>query len=270
MFPNNLLQFGFFPAWINQLDQLAEMAIPEPWTFSSGFVLQGRFQHMTILACYISSTYYGLNLERDCLGDDPRANELIRVEGEYAFFNTGLLTRHYQQIYAVFQKNKRVGALQPWYFKGWHDESASYMRKISELSLRPFATALPEISAFRPGWDVRMDMAHVLGEGDNLMRVPEPYRAANNLATHIEVAKASALKRAMICPSLVVPQYYGGKIQYLLPLSFDDPERADLVMALQSMDGYYLCSTCLTPEMAYCNARLLGRPTAPWLVALVQ
>ena len=36
------------------------------------------------------------------------------------------------------------------------------------------------------------------------------------------------------------------------------------------MDGYYLGHTCLTLEMAYLNARLIGRPVAPWLLELVN
>ena len=40
-------------------------------------------------------------------------------------------------------------------------------------------------------------------------------------------------------------------------------------MTLTPMDGYYLGHTCLTLEMAYMNARLIGRPVAPWLLELV-
>ena len=58
-------------------------------------------------------------------------------------------------------------------------------------------------------------------------------------------------------------------MQFLLPLCLLDSERTDLAMTLTPMDGYYLGHTCLTLEMAYLNARLIGRPVAPWLLELV-
>ena len=59
-------------------------------------------------------------------------------------------------------------------------------------------------------------------------------------------------------------------VQYLLPLCLMDMEQPDLAMTLRPMDGYYMGYTCLTLEMAYVNARILARPTAPWLLSLVE
>lgn len=47
-------------------------------------------------------------------------------------------------------------------------------------------------------------------------------------------------------------------------------EKPDLAITLRPMDGYYMGYTCLTLEMAYLNARLLARPTAKWLLDLVE
>lgn len=60
------------------------------------------------------------------------------------------------------------------------------------------------------------------------------------------------------------------RMQYLLPICLTDMEKPDLAMTLTIMDGYYLGNTCLTLEMACLNARLLVRPTAPWLSELVM
>ena len=79
-----------------------------------------------------------------------------------------------------------------------------------------------------------------------------------------------ARRQAIIVPSIVVPQIYQQRVQYLLPLCLTDMENPDLAMTLCEMDGYYIGSTCLTLQMAYLNARLLARPTAPWLVSLVE
>ena len=73
----------------------------------------------------------------------------------------------------------------------------------------------------------------------------------------------------MVEPSIVVPQGYQGRVQYLLPVCLTDMENPDLAMTLTVMDGYYLGNTCLTLEMAYLNARLLARPAAAWLTELV-
>ena len=47
-------------------------------------------------------------------------------------------------------------------------------------------------------------------------------------------------------------------------------ETPDLAITLRPMDGYYMGYTCLTLERAYLNARLLARPTAKWLLDLVE
>lgn len=271
MLPSQLHQFAFFPTWNNHLADLARMALPEPWAFRSGFAPFARCSDYAILERLVNATYYALVVERANVPDEAAANEYIHISQEWACFNTGLLSQHYQKIYAVFQRNKREGVVPDWFFKGWHDESAPYMRHVSEPPLRPFDNVLTDISAFQPKWKVRMNVDHILTDEDNLERVPMPYRTMRNLSLLLETAATRARREATTCPSLVVPQFYNGKVQYLLPLCLDDPTHTDLVMALQPMEGgYYLCSTCLTPEMAYCNARLLGRPTAPWLVALVQ
>ena len=56
------------------------------------------------------------------------------------------------------------------------------------------------------------------------------------------------------------PQYFNGRLQFLLPLSFERPDCADLVLAVEPYDEFYRATTCLTLAMAYSNARLLGRP----------
>ena len=71
-------------------------------------------------------------------------------------------------------------------------------------------------------------------------------------------------------PVLAVPQLYRGKIQYLLPISLLNPKETDLAMTVEPMDGYYIGNTCLNLEMAYGNARLLAKPTAPWLSMMVE
>lgn len=85
-----------------------------------------------------------------------------------------------------------------------------------------------------------------------------------------ETAVELARRKAVVEPSIVVPQGYQGRVQYLLPICLTDMEQPDLSMTLTIMDGYYLGNTCLTLEMAYLNARLLSRPVAHWLTDIVE
>lgn len=63
---------------------------------------------------------------------------------------------------------------------------------------------------------------------------------------------------------LAIPQRYDGQVQLLLPLFLNN--KVVLVATLQRVDTGYRAATVLTPEMAYSNARLLGRIESSWLV----
>ena len=121
-----------------------------------------------------------------------------------------------------------------------------------------------------PDWPVRVNVEHILGDPANIERLPMEIREARNLPLLLETAVELARRQAHITPGIVVPQVYQQSVQFLLPLCLRDMEQPDLAMTLRPMDGYYMGYTCLTLQMAYTNARLLARPTAPWLLALVE
>ncbi len=58
-------------------------------------------------------------------------------------------------------------------------------------------------------------------------------------------------------------QFYGGRIQLLLPLSLtvDKPE---LALTIQRENGFYAARTCFTLEMTYNNVRLICHPETSW------
>ena len=123
---------------------------------------------------------------------------------------------------------------------------------------------------YNPEWPIRVNVDHILGDAENFSRLPDPVRDAKNLPLLLETAVELARRWAVVDPSIVVPQGYQGRVQYLLPICLTDMETPDLAMTLTVMDGYYLGNTCLTLEMAYLNARLLARPAAAWLMELVM
>ena len=95
----------------------------------------------------------------------------VTADGEYAAFNTGLLTPHAEEIFGFFQRNQHQAA-QRWYFAGWVDRvqpehppelrrTASHGR-VRDLGLR----------ARRTTGDAELKLAydHILG--DNIDRFP--------------------------------------------------------------------------------------------------
>lgn len=70
-----------------------------------------------------------------------------------------------------------------------------------------------------------------------------------------------------------IPLWMGkeGRIGWGLPLASRDVESPDVVLALErDADGFAMATSVLTPEMAYNNARVFGRPESPWLNAATQ
>ena len=143
------------------------------------------------------------------------------------------------------------------------------MKYVQPLPERP-AYLLPQSGInYFPAWDIRVNVAHILGDPENIARLPEEIQQAKNLPLLLETAVELGRRKAAFEPGIVVPQGYQGKVQFLLPICLTDMDHPDIAMTLTPMDGYYLGHTCLTLEMAYLNARLIGRPTAPWLTELV-
>ena len=113
-------------------------------------------------------------------------------------------------------------------------------------------------------------MEHILGDTENLERIPAKIRKARNLPLLFETAVEIGRRKTVVEPGLIVPQGYQGKMQYLLPIYLTNEKKPDLALTLTVMEGYYLGNTSLTLEMAYLNARVISRPIAPWLTDLVK
>ncbi len=105
-----------------------------------------------------------------------------------------------------------------------------------------------------PEWSIRVNVEHILGDEENLNRIPAKIRKAKNLPLLLETAVELARRKAVVEPGFVSAQGYMGRVQYLLPIYLTKMNKPDLAMTLTVMDGYYLGNTCLTLEMAYLNA----------------
>ena len=96
----SLFEFAFVPE--SRYGELAEMALPEKWTLSQG-------RPYEVLINYLKYTF-----EQAC----RITGALIQCPGEYAIFNTGLVDRNYDWIYAYFVPNFIVGK-QKWFLYGF-------------------------------------------------------------------------------------------------------------------------------------------------------
>lgn len=265
----DLFSFAYVPNWYSQLDMLAEMALPEPWRFKNPIYLT-KNPDTPILERYIHAIFKKQLIDYKDERNHSSAADYFHIENEFCCFHTGLYTRRYKAIYACFDRNKKKDSLLEWYFRGFADELSPMLRHISPLPKKPSYYMTQYGVNYNPEWPIRVNVDHILGDEENLSRIPAEIREAQNLPLLLETAVELARRKAVVEPSIVVPQGYQGRVQYLLPICLTDMEQPDLAMTLTIMDGYYLGNTCLTLEMAYLNARLLSRPVAHWLLKIEE
>lgn len=243
-----LFDFAWFMDFHKKIEELKNLAMPEEWDYKTN-----PLGTNPILENYIKHTFKKLEQEGKVL-----------VQGNYAVFNTGLVTSFQEEIYALFQKNRRTGA-QPWFFIGW--------RKYSERDLMRFST-LPDVAnyfnnpadlLYDTNVELRLNIDHIID--DNLSRFPPSYQEMDKyqVGTILQGTIDDAKRRIRRNYKTAVPQFYNGKIQLLLPLCLISKANADLALVVEKENGVYRASTCLTLDMAINNARLIAKPDNEWL-----
>jgi hypothetical protein len=246
---------------------LAAIALPENWDDDAS----GR---LSILFAYVK--YYTRRIVEEGLWAEGTSSSGAKL----AAFDTGLLSRHFEPIYAVFEQNRNRGR-QPWVHKEWASPSSSRLKAFdlaNDVRRALFFTDPVDV-VYDPRLPVVPNLDHILD--DNVDRYPQPLqensylrKAALENAIHVAAARARANWR------LAAPQFYWppdapGRVQLLLPLSLINPETVDLALVLDRAPPYadqpdpglacYRAHTVLPLEWAYRNARLITRPEAYWL-----
>ena len=162
-----LEQFGWLGPWEQFLQALADLALPESWDFELAEGEEPAQHKNAILKSYICTTFYRLKLEDKVCTDDA---------GTFAAFNTGLVTRTYDDIYACFEPQSP--ATPPWKFAGFCTSGSRGLGKRLVSSFNP----LPEPpSYFERKEDLLFDLEkkliidfeHVLI--DNVSRLPRAF-----------------------------------------------------------------------------------------------
>lgn len=264
-----LRQFAFFPyrgddqvasselsrmAWSDTLNSLADLAEPEEWTGV------GDARPLPILDSFLRYTHKRLVMEDKIV---------LTQDGEYAAWNTGLLTPHAEEIFGLVQRNRHENA-QHWYFLRWASESD---RDILKYFPDPPQMAAYVTSASELVYDWRRELKlaydHIIN--DNIGRFPaelaaQPLRARQALDAAVNLT----LRRVRRNHKLVIPQWYPklgeAGAQFLMPLDLTGDGTADLALVVSAIgERAYRGHTVLTLDMAYTNARLVARPDSDWL-----
>lgn len=266
MVADELFEFSFFSDYSKALRELAALAIPESWRFlDPQYPVSNK--ETPILDRYLRGIYKHLAICYNNTIKSVEKNQYIFVYGTIACFHTGLLSTEFEEIFALFEKSRRANRRCEWVFRGFYPRSAHNLKAISELPLKP---QFRGGEMFHPNWEIRINFRHILQDKANLERLPEAVRSMNNLPLLLHAAVLYGQALAHMDPSIVVHQVYNDQVQYLLPICLTDIRYCDMAMTLTACDGYYVGTTCLSLEMAYHNARMLGRPSVRWLAALVD
>jgi hypothetical protein len=230
-----------------KLEELSSLAESENWTSSeSSWTLD-------ILYSYLTHTF------------DRAAHEdlvLISDNEDYACFNTGLLTENGEDIICMFNRFTSSDEYF-WHIMGFRKNSDwEFMNNFSKTPDVVSYFSDPSKIYFNPKFELIKKLDHILD--DNLDRFPEDLK--NKGAKYINALLTHALdltvKRCERNYRIAVPQYYKGKITYLLPVELDGHLMS---LAVEDVNGKYRVNTIFTIEMAYKNARLLMKPEADWL-----
>ena len=126
MLTTDLFSFAFIPDWYGQLDELAQMALPESWQFKKPSNVT-KNQDTPILERYIHTIFRKQCIEFNSADDARKAAQFFHVENERACFHTGLYNSRYKGIYAFFDRNHKKDSMLDWYFRGFCDELSPWL-----------------------------------------------------------------------------------------------------------------------------------------------
>lgn len=245
------------PSWLADLADLAE---PEDnWNYKRN----PSPESFPILRSYMRYTLQRL-LEMD-------GGIAYSSDNAKAGFNTGLVTPHQEEIYALFTAN-RIAGREKWSLHGFRKASDREFVNTFGANPPPLANYFndPSVLLYDRRCPLYVNIDHVL---EHIERFPAHLRDNQYVARQLLLsAEAQTQKRVYRNYKAAIPQYYrdgggAGTVQLLLPICLEDPTKADLALVVSKSESgdAYRGSTVLTLDMAYNNARLLARPDTEWL-----
>ncbi len=185
----------------------------------------------------------------------------------YFIFNTGLYDLNWQRVFAYFIPNINSDS-HKWRFDSFYTAYQISAMGISDLPQKAkYFNDIKEL-IFNIDYKIVPQYEHIFGDENNNQRIPETIRNSHMKVTLFDAAIEMAKKRIDENYKVAVPQYFGNKIQLLLPMYLTNPNKPDLALTLTRDDENrcYLGHTCITMEWAYNNARLIAKPNSDWLL----
>ena len=304
---DKLMSFAVFPNKGNTkgfdyaIRQLAEdKALEENWYYGSP---ENNYRDYPILRNYLLLTFERLLAEDEEHKNDPKWKKKILTTEKNAVFNTGLVDKLYEPVYALFNKNINEKSDRRWVF--WTFVKSD--DREHQFLTRTFGTNLPAPAHY---YNATSELVYSVERKigtynwnhfiDNCYRFPIEFlrdngpddfdyeqektrqfyrrlaeaiksnpRSMNRIKNRIMDAINYAIKRVRWNFKTAIPIYYPGQkdISLLLPLALVD-EKIDVALVLEATDSdAYIAHTILTLQMAYTNARLITRPDSDWLTA---
>lgn len=304
---DKLMNFAFFPnkgdenGFNYAIRQLAEeKVLKENWYYGDPRNNHGTYP---ILKNYFLMTFERLLAEDEEHGNDSSWKRKILTTDKYAVFNTGLVDKLYEPVYALFNRNLNENSPLKWVFRTFVKSNDREHQTLTRI----FGTNLPtpahyynstselvynikkEIGSYN--WDhfidhcerLPLEFLHDNGPDFDYSQpksftfykelasaIKDDPRSMNRIKNRILDAIDYAIKRVRWNFKTAIPIYYPGQkqISLLLPLALVDEDNIDAALVLEATDsGAYIAHTILTLEMAYTNARLITRPDSDWLMA---
>lgn len=304
---DKLMSFAVFPSkgstkgFDYAIRQLAEdKALEENWYYGSP---ENNYRDYPILRNYLLLTFERLLAEDEEHENDPKWKKKILTTEKNAVFNTGLVDKLYEPVYALFNKNINEKSDRKWVF--WTFVKSN--DREHQFLTRTFGTNLPAPAHY---YNATSELVYSIERKigsynwdhfiDNCYRFPIEFlrdngpddfdydqektrqfyrrlaeaiksnpRSMNRIKNRIMDAINYAIKRVRWNFKTAIPIYYPGQkdISLLLPLALVD-EKIDVALVLEATDSdAYIAHTILTLQMAYTNARLITRPDSDWLTA---
>lgn len=241
------------------LTNLSALAVSENWEYS----IVDPLRPLPILKNYVLHTFARIKEE----------NKVV-FSGNYACFNTGLITSNQQEIFMLF---KKYPDKEKWNFVTFCKESDTNMHRFSPLPERAVYFDDNTELTYDNRLSLRINIDHIIDDAANFSRFPIDLQQApkHQIVNTFNGAIEHAKKRLKRNYKTAIPQFYRGKfnpngqLQLLLPLCFTDPSKADLALAVFKVKNndneFYSGRTCLTLDMAINNARLIAKPDDEWL-----
>ncbi len=290
-----LYEWAYMPNEEGAYEVLAKLALPEDWGNNWGD--QNGYPY-PILRRYIHNTFVRLQHEGKIIEITANTSRPL------AAFNTGLVDRRYESIFALFEPNRiaeQTGTR--WCFKSFciagEKDGKDLSRFFNPLPEPPNYCTVPALLFYdsNAGFP-HIDYDHILL--DNIDRLPLQFLEqccglgtiarcrtgdtvdADSLRRMIEdnsdilnIMKRRlksevelAIKKTRTNFRVAVPQYNTKfhRMELLLPLSLVTPGTPDMALVVEKTGaGHYLAHTILSLDWAYSNARLVSRLDENWL-----